>query len=57
LRRENKDMPEILGRLRNHSSEQLDEPTAPRWAAPAGWIITLGLVGVVVYVLLRANPL
>ena len=57
MRREDRNSPEILGRLRAHSSEQLDEPTAPRWAAPVGWIITLAIVGTVIYALVRANPL
>lgn len=57
MRREDRNSPEILGRLRAHSSEQLDEPTAPRWAAPVGWIIALAIVGTVIYALVRANPL
>ncbi len=57
MRREHKDAPEILGRLRSHSAEQLDEPTAPKWAGLVGWIITLGLVGTIIYVIVTANPL
>ena len=49
--------PEILGRLRSEAEERLDEPTAPRWARPAGWIIVIGIVAVVLVMILRANPL
>jgi len=57
MRRDNNDAPEILGRLAAHSGEQLDEPTVPTWARPVGWIILAALVGTIIYVVLRANPL
>lgn len=49
--------PEILGRLRQDAEEQLDPPTAPRWARPAGWLIAIVIVAVVIVMLVRANPL
>jgi hypothetical protein len=49
--------PEILGRLRSEAEERLDEPTTPRWARPAGWIIVAAIVAVILVMILRANPL
>jgi hypothetical protein len=50
-------MPEILGRLRRDAEARLDEPVAPRWARPAGWIIAGAIVVGVLIAILRANPL
>ncbi len=49
--------PEILGRLRRDAEEQLDPPTAPRWARPVGVLIAVGIIVVVIVMLVRANPL
>jgi hypothetical protein len=53
----NDDRPEILGRLRIDVEDQLDEPTAPGWARPVGWLIAAAIVALVVVALVRANPL
>lgn len=49
--------PEILGRLRHDAEDRLDEPVAPRWARPAGWIIAFAIIAVVIVALITANPL
>jgi hypothetical protein len=50
-------VPEILSRLRRDAERQLDEPVAPRWARPAGWLIVAAIVAIVVIAIIRANPL
>lgn len=50
-------MPEILSRLRRDAEHQLDEPVAPRWARPAGWLIAAAIIAIVVIAVIRANPL
>ena len=50
-------VPEILGRLRHEAERRLDSHAPPRWARPAGWLILAGLLAVVIFALLRANPL
>lgn len=57
MRDEDRDAPGILGRLRSQAEHQLDEPVAPRWAAPVGWVITLAIVATVLYAVVKANPL
>lgn len=49
--------PEILGRLRREAEQQLDEPVAPRWAKPLGWVIAVAIMAVVILAMLEANPL
>lgn len=55
--RRDKQAPEIIGRLRVDADERLDEPLAPRHAALAGWVIVVALVGTIIYVAIRMNPL
>lgn len=50
-------LPEILSRLRGDAEQRLDEPKAPRWAAPVGWIIAAAIVAIVIVAVIRANPL
>jgi hypothetical protein len=50
-------VPDILARLRRDAEHQLDEPVAPRWARPVGWLIASAIVVLVVIVILKANPL
>jgi hypothetical protein len=50
-------VPEILSRLRRDAERQLDEPVAPRWARPAGWLIAAAIIVIVVIAVVRANPL
>lgn len=49
--------PEILGRLRSEAEDRADSRAPPRWARPAGWLILAGLLAVVIFALVRANPL
>ena len=49
--------PEILGRLSREAEGRLDEPATPRWARPLGWLVTAGLIVVVIVALIWANPL
>lgn len=57
MRRENRNAPEILGRLRTESDDQLDDRPPPRWARPLGWLIVAALLGTILYVMIDANPL
>ena len=57
MRRDDRDAPEILGRLRVQGAEQLEDRTPPRGSALAGWIIVIALLGVIIYALVQANPL
>lgn len=50
-------VPEILSRLRRDAEHRLDEPVAPRWARPAGWLIAAAIIAIVVVAILEANPL
>ena len=50
-------LPDILSRLRRDAEHQLDEPVAPRWAAPLGWIIALAIFAFVIVAVVTANPL
>lgn len=57
MRRENRNAPEILGRLRTESDHQAEDRTPPRWARPLGWLIVAALIGTIIYVMIDANPL
>ena len=50
-------VPEILSRLRRDADRRLEEPVAPRWARPVGWLIVAAIVAIVLIVVIRANPL
>ena len=50
-------VPEILSRLRRDAEHQLDEPVAPRWARPVGWLIAAAIIAIVVIAVIGANPL
>jgi hypothetical protein len=50
-------LPEILARLRRDAEHRLDEPSAPRWSAPVGWLIALAIVAFVIVAIVTANPL
>lgn len=50
-------LPDILARLRRDVEKRLDEPTAPPWSRPLGWIIALVIVVIVVIAVVNANPL
>jgi hypothetical protein len=45
-----------LARLRGDAERRLDEPAAPRWAAPVGWLIAAAIVALVIVLLVQANP-
>lgn len=47
----------VLARLRGDAENRLDEPRAPRWAAPIGWLIAAAIVALVIVLLVTANPL
>ena len=49
--------PDVLARLRRDAERRLDEPDAPRWARPTGWLIALAIVGIVIAAIVTANPL
>ena len=49
--------PEILGRLRRDAERRLNAHAKTRWARPAGWLIVAGILAVVIFALVRANPL
>lgn len=50
-------IPDVLSRLRRDAEGKLDEPVAPRWAKPVGWLISLGIIVVVIILIVQANPL
>lgn len=49
--------PDIIGRLRREAEDRADSHSPPRWARPAGWLILAGLLAVLIFALVRANPL
>ena len=50
-------VPDILARLRRDAERRLDEPSAPRWARPIGWLIAAAIVVIVIIAAVQANPL
>jgi len=48
--------PGVYARL--HAEAEVREPhrSSPRWVRPAGWLIVLGIVALVIVIALRANP-
>lgn len=57
MRDEDRDVPDIIGRLHGEVHEQLGERAVSRFARPIGWLIALTLVVLIVIMATRANPL
>ncbi len=47
---------EILGRLRDTQEVDVDTLTPPAWAKPAGWILDIAIVGLVIASAIIASP-
>ncbi len=48
---------DILGRLRHTQEADRDQLAPPRWARPAGWILVIAILGVVITAAIVASPL